>query len=190
MKDPVVKGHPLHAILTDIPVGSAVTGVALDMVASITRSQQWRFAATASFGAAFLSGSLTALIGLWDYQAVPREHPARQTGALHGYLNAGALTMLGLSVLTRTRAAKSEAADSADMPIGSAQRMLPLAALMFLGSSGWLGGEMVYKQGWRVLPAEHAEQLEASLRKSGDEARINAAHETVEKYERAHALVP
>ncbi|MDB5058540.1 MAG: hypothetical protein JWO59_2012, partial [Chloroflexi bacterium] len=58
MKDPVVKGHPLHAILTDIPVGSAVTGVALDMVASLTRSQQWRFAATASFGAAFLSGSL------------------------------------------------------------------------------------------------------------------------------------
>jgi hypothetical protein len=68
--------------------------------------------------------------------------------------------------------------------------MLPLMALAFLGPSGWLGGEMVYKQGWRVVPAEYAEQLEASLRKSGDEARINTAHATVEQYDRTHALVP
>jgi len=190
MKDPVVKLHPLHAILTDLPIGSTVTGVAFDVVADMINSDRWRFAATASYGAAFLSGTVTALVGLWDYQAVPREHPARRTGALHGYLNAGALAMLGLTVLTRTRAAKADEAESTETPITGTQRILPLMALACFGPSGWLGGEMVFKQGWRVTPAEYGEQLEASLRKSGDEERINTAHAAVEQYDREHALVP
>src|SRR5512146_278142 len=101
MKDPLVKGQPLHAMLSDLPVGTTVAGVAFDTLASTTRSERWRFAAPASFGAAFLSGGLAGLVGFWDYQSVPPDHPAHRTGALHGYLNASAMVLLGLTVAAR-----------------------------------------------------------------------------------------
>lgn len=190
MKDLLVKGHPLHAMLSDLPVGTTVAGVAFDTLASTTHSERWRFAATASFGAAFLSGGLAALIGFWDYQSVPRDHPARRTGALHGYLNACALVLLGLTVATRSRAATARAATAADRPTSRVLRLIPLLVLMLLTSPGGLGGDLVFKLGWRVLPPEHAEQLEADLRQSGDQARIDKAHAAAREYERIHALVP
>jgi hypothetical protein len=127
---------------------------------------------------------------LWDYQAVPPEHPARKTGALHGYLNAGVLAMLGLTVLSRVRADMTDPTDGGRVDPGGAQRMLPWMALALLTASGWLGGEMVFKLGWRVSPAEVAEQLEASLQKRGDQAPIDDARATVQEYERSHALIP
>src|SRR5712664_182878 len=48
-----------------------------------------------------VSGGAAALVGLWDYQAVPREHPAHRTGAIHGYLNASMLALLLASLLLR-----------------------------------------------------------------------------------------
>ena len=183
MKDPLVKGHPLHAMLSDLPVGTTVAGVAFDTLASTTRSERWRFAATASFGAAFLSGGLAALVGFWDYQSVPPDHPARRTGALHGYLNAAALVLLGLTFAARARA-------TTDRPPSRPLRLLPLLVLTVLSVSGWLGGDLVFKLGWRVRPAEYDEQLEADLSRSGDRARIDKAHAAAQEYERTHALVP
>jgi uncharacterized membrane protein len=190
MKDPLIKGHPLHAMLTDLPVGTTVAGVAFDTVADVTHSERWRFAATASFGAAFLSGALAALVGFWDYQAVPPDHPARRTGALHGYLNAGVLVLLGLTTVTRVRATPAPTDTTADKPPSRPFRLLPLLALTVLSVSGWLGGDLVFKLGWRVRPAEYDEQLEADLSRSGDRERIDKAHATAHEYERAHALVP
>src|SRR5262245_31655326 len=91
MKDPIVKGHPVHAILSDLPIGTTTAAVAFDLIGMVTRKREWYFAANAALGTAVLSGSAAALVGFWDYQAVPPEHPARRTGALHGYVNAAAL---------------------------------------------------------------------------------------------------
>lgn len=190
MKDPLVKGHPLHAMLTDLPVGTTVAGVAFDTVADATHSEQWRFAATASFGAAFLSGALAALLGFWDYQAVPPDSPVRRTGALHGYLNAGVLVLLGITTATRVRAMPARTGTPPDKPPSRPLRLLPLLALTLLCVSGWLGGDLVFKLGWRVRPAEYDEQLEADLSRSGDRERIDKAHATAHEYERTHALVP
>ena len=181
MKDPLVKGHPLHAMLTDVPIGSAVAGVAFDLVGGVTGDARWRFAARASLSAALAGGAASALVGLWDYQAVPSEHPARPTGAAHGWLNLAALTAVAASVGLRAR--------RGDAPSRSAAG-LSLAALGLLGASGWLGGHLVYRLGWRVVPAEHAEQLESDLRRGGEQARIDRAHAVVRDYERRRALIP
>lgn len=189
LRDPLVKGHPLHAILTDLPIGTTVAAAAFDALALAGRSPRWRFAADASVGASFAFGSAAALVGLWDYQAVPREHPARRTGALHGYLNAGVLGLLGASLLARLGGPSDDgvwAPQSRDL-LGSA---LALGALGLLGASGWLGGDLVYRLGWRVAPAERDEQLESALHERGDDALIAQARATVEGYERDHALLP
>ena len=104
IKDPLIKGHPLHAILTDLPVGALVAGTTFDLIGLATRQPKWRFAARAAHTGAFISGCGTALVGLWDYQAVPTDHPARRVGAIHGYLNAAMMSLLGSSLLLRREA--------------------------------------------------------------------------------------
>ncbi|HEX9037616.1 MAG TPA: DUF2231 domain-containing protein [Ktedonobacterales bacterium] len=185
LKDPLVKGHPLHAILTDLPIGALVLGSACDMLGLATHQPEWRFAARAAHSGALLSGAAAALIGLWDYQAVPREHAARRVGALHGYLNGGALALLLASLTLRraSRAPKNGQPNPAAVALSS-------AALATITISGWLGGELVFHLGWRVVPAEHAEQIEDALRARGDNTLIEQAHNTVRDYERAHALIP
>ena len=185
MKDPLVKGHPLHALLTDLPVGALVVGTTCDLIGLVARRPAWRFAARVAQTGAFASGVAAALVGLWDYQAVPREHPARRVGALHGYLNAGMLGLLLGSLLLRRESAAP--ADGRPHPAAFA---LGAAALATLVASGWLGGDLVFRLGWRVAPAEHAEQLEDALRQRGDGALIEQAHESVQQYEQEHALLP
>jgi uncharacterized membrane protein len=185
LKDPLVKGHPLHAMLTDLPVGGLITGAACDTIGLLSGRPAWRFAARAAHTGAFLSGVAAAVTGLWDYQAVPREHPARRVGALHGYLNAGMLAFLLASLLLRR-----ESQAPADGRPRAAACACAAAALATLLASGWQGGELVFHLGWRVVPAEHAEQLESALRARGDTRLIAQAHETVQRYERAHALLP
>jgi uncharacterized membrane protein len=101
MKDPLLKGHPLHALLTDLPIGMLAGGAACDLLGIATHKYTWRFAARAMHSGTCVSGVAAALVGLWDYQAVPREHPARRTGAIHGYLNASMLALLLASLLLR-----------------------------------------------------------------------------------------
>ncbi len=185
MKDPLVKGHPLHALLTDLPIGALVMGTTCDLIGLMTRRPNWRFAARVAHTGAFASGGVAALVGLWDYQAVPREHPARRVGALHGYLNASMLGLLLGSLLLRRES--SAPVDGRPHPAALA---LGAAALATLVASGWLGGDLVYRLGWRVAPAEHAEQLEEALRQRGDGSLIEQAHQTVQQYEREHALLP
>lgn len=185
MKDPLVKGHPLHALLTDLPVGALVVGTTCDLIGLATRRPTWRFAARTAHTGAFVSGGVAALVGLWDYQAIPREHPARRVSALHGYLNAGMLSLLLGSLLLRRESLAPP--DGRPHPVALA---LGAAAFSTLIASGWLGGELVYRLGWRVVPAEHAEQLEDTLRQRGDGSLIEQAHDIVQQYEQTHALLP
>src|SRR5260370_37855705 len=101
MKDPLIKGHPLHALLTDLPIGMLAGGTACDLLGFATRRHTWRFAARAMHTGACASGAAAALVGLWDYQAVPREHPARRTVALHSHLSASMLALLLARALVR-----------------------------------------------------------------------------------------
>jgi uncharacterized membrane protein len=150
-----------------------------------TRRPAWRFAARVAHTGALASGAAAALVGLWDYQAVPKEYPARRVGALHGYLNAGALALLLGSVALR----RESSAPLSGRPSGAACA-LAAAALATLTASGWLGGQLVFHLGWRVAPAEHAEQLEDALNARGDSALVERAHASVSDYERTHALIP
>ena len=169
LKDPLVKGHPLHAMLSDLPVGALSLGIACDIAGLVSRRPAWRFAARAAHTGAFISGIGAAVVGLWDYQAVPREHPARRVGALHGYLNAGVLSLLLASLLLRR-----ESQAPADGRPRVAACAFAAAAFATLAVSGWLGGELVFHLGWRVIPAEHAEQLEAALRERDETGLIDA----------------
>jgi len=187
MKDPVVRGHPLHAVLSDVPITATALGVAFDLLGLLTGGRDWRFAALVTLAAALLGGIAAALVGLWDYQAVPRDHPAYRTGAIHGLLNAASLVLLLVSLLLRWFAQASGTAVSATalLAIG-----FSLLALCGLGIAGWFGGELVFHDGWRVTPAEHDQLLEEDLRQSGEEARIQKVHQIVQEYKERQTWLP
>lgn len=190
MKDPLIKGHPIHALLSDLPIGTTVATVVCDLLGGMTHHAGWRFAARAVLGMGLMSGALAALVGWWDYQAVPQEHPARRIGAWHGWLNASALVLLLASFLGR---GPRTGGATPRMQVRGPEYLAPLfslSALLVLTISGWLGGELVFRLGWRVTPAEHAEQLEADLHQQGEDERIAQAHQRVQDYEQGHALLP
>src|ERR1051325_236358 len=86
-----VLGHPLHAILTDLPIGCFVLSFLWNVIAVISNRQPW-YAMTFW---AMLTGLIlvvpTALVGLLDYTKVlERQHPGRGTATLHLVANVSA----------------------------------------------------------------------------------------------------
>src|SRR5690606_35161828 len=80
-------GHPLHSILTDLPIGLWSAAVALDL----TRPADHAASARRLVGLGLLAAPPTALTGLADFGALSA--PARRVAAVHAAAN-GSGTLL------------------------------------------------------------------------------------------------
>ncbi len=67
------------------------------------------------------------------------------------------------------------------LPRRRLELLLGLNATLMIAA--WIGGDLVYRLGWRVRPAEELEQLDGG--KSRDEARA-----VIEQHEREDTFVP
>jgi uncharacterized membrane protein len=150
LRHPVVRGHPLHAMASDLPVGILPLAFAASVAARLRRSREATFAADAAAAAAALSFVPAALLGWWEWLTIPADHEARRPATTHGLVNTSA-TVLAMLALWRPRRAE-----------------LQIAALSSLVVGAWIGGDLVYRLGWRVRKAELYEQIEEG--KSPDEA--------------------
>jgi uncharacterized membrane protein len=172
-RHPVVHGHPLHAILSDGPV--VLIPVALAMAAwSRTRndsvSQQLSRVATRMATAA---AAAAGLLGWIDWLTIPAEHPARTPATLHGLINtAGLIALLGASTGRKRRFG------------------LLAAATGGLLVAAWIGGDLVFRFGWRVRPAEEAEIVEHQLAEAGQPEVFQRARQEVADFERRKTLLP
>lgn len=89
-------GHPLHPVITEIPVGAWTAAFVLDTVDTISpRPAGFRQAAQLSIGLGVVGGIGGALTGFTDWQHTHDD--ARRAGMLHGALNTLALCLYGLS---------------------------------------------------------------------------------------------
>ena len=157
LKHPVVHGHPLHAMVSDLPVAL----IPLALVAAIAERARPSAGArdTAATANAIALGAATsaALIGWWDWLTIPGEHPARSPATTHGLINTGGLGLSALALL---------------MPRRRLELLLALNAS--LAVAAWIGGDLVYRLGWRVRPAEELEQLDAGHTREEALAAIEA----------------
>jgi uncharacterized membrane protein len=142
-----VLGHPLHAILTDLPIGCFTLAFIWNVVALLANRQPW-YAMTFW---ALLTGVIlvvpTALVGLLDYTKVlERKHPGRNTATLHLVANVSATVFFLLSLIFR----------GGPGPLGGVARfatfVLALIGIALLGLGGYLGGHLVYHHGVGVPP--------------------------------------
>ena len=178
MKDPLIKGHPLHAMLSDLPIGALVTSVVLDVIWLAQPLATWRLAAEVALLVTVCGSVLAAGAGLWDWFGIPSEHQSKTTAAYHGWINSAGLALMLASLFVHWRLATV------------AGPILTFAAFAVTGVAGWLGGELVFRQGWRVTPAEYDELLEEQLRKDGQTDRIRRVHEEVRQFEQEKTLLP
>jgi len=178
VRDPVLKGHPLHAMLSDVPIGALITSVVMDALWLAHPAETWRMAAEVALFVTVCGASLAALAGLWDWLSIPNEHESKTAAAYHGWINGAGLALLIASLFVHWRFGAA---------VGP---MLSFAGFAVAVAAAWIGGDVVFRQGWRVRPAEWDEQLEAELRKEGDAELIRKVHETVRAYERDHTLLP
>jgi uncharacterized membrane protein len=165
LKHPVVYGHPIHAALSDLPAALIPTALLAAAAERLRPTGETRFAARSAARLALASATLAAAVGWWDWLFVPREHPARGPATLHGLLNTAGLGLGAVAVFAPRRRLEA---------------LVALNAVLFIAA--WIGGDLVYRLGWRVRPAEELEQLEQG--KSLAEARA-----VIDKHEREDLLI-
>lgn len=178
MKHPVIKGHPLHAILSDVPIGALIATVVLDAVWLARPNPTWVMAAEVTLLVTLGGATLAALAGLWDWFGIPNDHAAKSLAAYHGWTNVAAVSLLIASLVVHWRLGTV---------VGP---VLTFCGLAVASVAGWLGGDLVFRLGWRVTPAEHAEMLEAGLRHDDQTERIRKVREEVREFERKQTLLP
>src|SRR5205085_11013789 len=88
-------GHPLHVILTDIPIGAWTLTIAFDALDSMSARRQYQLAADTALGVGLLGAVGAAATGLTDWQDI--DPPARRIGLVHGLLNVASVVLFGSS---------------------------------------------------------------------------------------------
>jgi nitrite reductase/ring-hydroxylating ferredoxin subunit/uncharacterized membrane protein len=120
-------GHPLHPLLTDLPIGAWMTTALLDVLD--LAGQSTATAATWTVGAGVVMAVPTALAGIADWSQTSGEK--RRIGVAHALLNTAALGCYTLSLIFR-------------LADGGPAKIFAFAGLGFIGVSAYLGGHLVY----------------------------------------------
>jgi nitrite reductase/ring-hydroxylating ferredoxin subunit/uncharacterized membrane protein len=129
-------GHPLHPVLTDVPVGAWVSTSVLDTVASLTEDESMERAADITLSVGLMAAAGAAVTGLTDWADTYGQQ--RKLGLLHGLTMGAAVTAYTSSLLSRLLGSRSTGVAMANTGL----------ALLTLGA--YLGGDEVYDLGNNV----------------------------------------
>jgi len=113
------------------------------------------------------------VVGWIDWLTIPGEHPARTPATIHGVINtAGIVALIGAWTVPKRRLGL----------LGAATAGLLVAA--------WIGGDLAFRFGWRVRPAEEAEIAESALVAAGQAQPFEQARREVADFERRKTFLP
>lgn len=124
-------GEPLHAALTDVPIGAWTVALVFDALEMINSRHEFARAADTSVIIGLAGAAGAAVTGVTDWSDV--DPPARRLGLIHGLLNVGATALFATSLIMRKRKARNQ---------GRGFSVLGYALMTF---SAHLGGKMVYQ---------------------------------------------
>ncbi|MGI8998650.1 MAG: DUF2231 domain-containing protein [Candidatus Limnocylindria bacterium] len=140
-----LRGHPLHPAVVPLPIGMLAAAASSDLLHLMTGDRFFARASRWLVGGGVASGIAAAALGLVDFATI---RAARgPTGIGHAGGNAAVLTMSGLSLLIRVRAGNRLPASAFVLSAASAGLLLV---------TGWLGGELAFRQRIGVMPADRS----------------------------------
>jgi nitrite reductase/ring-hydroxylating ferredoxin subunit/uncharacterized membrane protein len=125
-------GHPLHVVLTDVPLGSWTAAAVFDLLDSTNGNRNARRAADSAITVGLFAAALTAITGLADWSKIGGGE-SRRIGLAHGLLNVTATACYLTSLRLRRNHSRR------------AGRQFAFLGLMVSGLSAYLGGHLVYK---------------------------------------------
>jgi len=134
-------GHPLHPILVPFPIAFFIGSLACDLIFIFRRTDFWKRAALVLIGFGILGGLAAAAFGLIDYLTLSLGGEPLEDATAHMIANLVIVALFGVNFFLRRKNPESK--------LGLALSLLGVLGLLY---SGWLGGEMVYKDGLGVSP--------------------------------------
>jgi nitrite reductase/ring-hydroxylating ferredoxin subunit/uncharacterized membrane protein len=126
-------GHPLHAVLTDVPIGSWTAAAVFDALEKSTGSRAIGRTADAAIAVGLIGAAAAAVTGLADWSRVGPGRP-RRIGLVHGLLNITASACYLTSLCLR------------GMHSRQAGRQFATAGFLISSVSAYLGGHLVYNE--------------------------------------------
>jgi nitrite reductase/ring-hydroxylating ferredoxin subunit/uncharacterized membrane protein len=167
-------GHPLHPVLTDIPIGAWTMTILLDLVA-LFAGVPLGAAAALTTGVGLLGAVATAASGLMDW--MDTGPPEQGVGAVHALLNIAATVGFAVSFALRC---------GAGWHTTPAAFVVALAGYALLLAGSYLGGAMVYHRGvminrnaYRSGPSEFVAALAPGELEEGKLRRVDVGGEPV-----------
>jgi nitrite reductase/ring-hydroxylating ferredoxin subunit/uncharacterized membrane protein len=132
-------GHPLHPLITDIPITSWVLTAIFDIIWLITRSSWSAYAAFVSVIVGILAALAAAVTGLTDWGDTYGAE--RRVGLNHALFNTIALVLYLISFILRWVVGPGDTIVAA---------ILGFLGLISVTYAGYLGGDMVFVKGTGV----------------------------------------
>jgi len=123
-------GHPLHSVLTDVPIGAWTAALVLDAMDEISGEEAFGRAADVSVAVGVAGAVASAVTGLTDWHKT--DGRARRIGITHGLMNATALTCYAASLALRRSDRRR------------AGRGFALLGYAISSAAAYLGGHLVY----------------------------------------------
>lgn len=149
-------GHPWHPALVTVPIGAWIASLVLDVGSHVVsdptglaRGSQWLIAI------GVIGALVAASLGLLDLFAIPTGTRAFRIGLIHLSTNVSVVVLFIVDYLWRS------GHGAAAVPIG--RIVLSAIGVAALGLGGYLGGELAYRFGVRVV--DEATQAEGFSRK-------------------------
>ena len=134
-------GHPVHAAITDVPVGAWSTAAVLDAIELMNGTEAYALGADAAIGIGLVGALGAAASGLCDWSKTDR--PARRVGVVHALFNVGAAVCYAASWLQRR---------SGNRRGGIASGM---TGFVFVLAGTYLGGHLSYEE---RIGVDHAQR--------------------------------
>jgi nitrite reductase/ring-hydroxylating ferredoxin subunit/uncharacterized membrane protein len=173
-------GHPLHPMLTDVPIGAWGMATLLDSIGGTGTER----AADLLVGAGVLAAVPTAAAGLNDWSDTMG--PDNRVGLVHAAVNTAALSLYVASLAARARGHRGR---------GKALGLAGFGAVM---AGGYLGGHLSFARGvnvnrtaWQDGPAQWTPVLASSELTDGDHRTVQVDGVPILLYRsagRLHAL--
>jgi uncharacterized membrane protein len=156
-----IAGHPVHPMLVALPIGLFVWALATSIIYLISDSDRtWYEISYWSSIAGIATAFLAAVPGFVDGFTIARNSEAREKAMLHMSLN---LVVIGLFFGAVLLMRDNGALDGGELTFAVA---LQAIAVGLLALSGWIGGEMVFRDHLATIPEDSEVAAEEQRRHS------------------------
>jgi uncharacterized membrane protein len=137
-----IGNHPIHPMLIPFPIALWIFSFVCDLIYALGwGGLVWTEMALYSMAGGILGGLAASVFGFGDYLSLTEATKIRVAKA-HMVLNTGILILYAVNFIMRWGGNVA----------GTGPLVLSALALLLLGVSGWLGGELVYVHGVGVKP--------------------------------------